>query len=321
MEEDNSANQAFIQAFLAHGSLTLEKAKPIIAAIFNAYDEATTVAPADITQAHFDSFLDHATRALAPFDFLIRRTKHQMTGTTIYALTNVTSDEVTELATTRTLDENAFVRRLLDAIFETNNSPRLELMAVAPTTAVNLRKPLRNSNNRCGNQNDNDQAHMQKAAEKGLTIDEAEMVIETMISEGWFEKTPKKYITLSPRGLMELRRWLIETYNDPDVHPDEWQRIKFCEACKEIVTIGLRCATPLCNFRLHDTCADAFFRTQAGGSRKCSHCSAAWDGTHYVGDRALGRDREVRQSKGAEQNMGSSYGQLEDGLSDRMSDT
>ncbi|KAL9037933.1 MAG: hypothetical protein Q9180_003440 [Flavoplaca navasiana] len=67
-------------------------------------------------------------------------------------------------------------------------------------------------------------------------------MLRTLVDEGWFEKSNKGYYTLSPRALMELRGWLIETYNDVDDDDEDDDderppRIKQCVACKEIVTV------------------------------------------------------------------------------------
>jgi non-structural maintenance of chromosomes element 1 len=40
--------------------------------------------------------------------------------------------------------------------------------------------------------------------------------------------------------LMELRGWLVESYNDQEEERDDGEtanKIKFCQACKEIVTV------------------------------------------------------------------------------------
>ena len=67
-------------------------------------------------------------------------------------------------------------------------------------------------------------------------------MLRALVDQGWFEKSRKGYYSLSPRALMELRGWLIETYNDVEESEDEdgaarAPRIKFCQACKEIVTV------------------------------------------------------------------------------------
>lgn len=74
---------------------------------------------------------------------------------------------------------------------------------------------------------------------------QAEKVLKSLVAEGWFEKSQAGYYSLSPRALMELRGWLIDTYNDEeDDEDDQTMRIKLCFACKEIITVvsvGLAC--------------------------------------------------------------------------------
>ena len=76
----------------------------------------------------------------------------------------------------------------------------------------------------------------------GITMIQAERMLKALVEEGWFEKSKKAFYSLSPRALMELRGWLIETYNelDEDEEEDEEERmlrIKLCYACKEIITV------------------------------------------------------------------------------------
>ncbi len=72
---------------------------------------------------------------------------------------------------------------------------------------------------------------------------QAEKVLKGLVEEGWFEKSRKGFYSLSPRGLMELRGWLIETYNDVGDEEEEQEeeepvpKIKSCFACKEIITV------------------------------------------------------------------------------------
>ena len=75
----------------------------------------------------------------------------------------------------------------------------------------------------------------------GITMIQAERMLKALVDEGWFEKSKKGYYGLSPRALMELRGWLIETYNDLDDDEEEGEdrvlKIKLCYACKEIITV------------------------------------------------------------------------------------
>jgi non-structural maintenance of chromosomes element 1 len=114
------------------------------------------------------------------------------------------------------------------------------------------------------------------------------------VKETWFERSAEGFYTLSPRALLELRSWLVEAYNDSD-EPDLWQRIKFCEACKEIVTIGERCTERDCNVRLHNICTIAFWNSRPG--KQCPKCKTAWNGKTYVGQKAITSTEEYLKGK------------------------
>ena len=150
---------------------------------------------------------------------------------------NSTSDPITQLATTYSADELGFLKRVLDAMFETHNTPRHEVMAITSMQAVRLHKPP--SEARRETQNG---SATQGSAGMGITMIQAERMLKALVEEGWFEKSKKGYYSLSPRALMELRGWLIETYNDLDDDEEEEEvnrtlKIKLCYACKEIITV------------------------------------------------------------------------------------
>jgi non-structural maintenance of chromosomes element 1 len=210
---------------------------------------------------------------------------HQVSKERIYAIINSTSDALTQIATTRSAEEIAFIKRILDAMFETYNTPRQEVMGVTSMQALKLAKAsLRNRQS--GNASQIGENGSQ-AIDKGLSVVQAEKLMKNMADEGWFERSKEGWYTLSTRALLELKNWLIATYNDldGDGDVDEWQRIKFCQACKDVVTIGQRCTEPDCNVRLHDICHTAFWKSR--GERKCPKCNTDWDGRHWVGEKAI----------------------------------
>jgi hypothetical protein len=81
------------------------------------------------------------------------------------------------------------------------------------------------------------QTQATQSAGASITVKAAEDVLDKMVKEGWFHKSRPGYISLTARALMELSGWLVETYNEEDEEEGEWQRIKFCEACRDIVTV------------------------------------------------------------------------------------
>lgn len=258
-EQWNDGHRAFLQAFMARSTLTLEEAKPLLAAIQTAYGtvhsqlasilleinlrvrlETKEILPEDITEADFNSYISAANTRISPFDLEIRSTFHQTTRQRTYALINSTSDPIIQLATVHTAEEISFLKRVLDAMFETYNTPRHEVMAITSMQAMRLHKP--SDTERRETQNGTE---TQGSAGQGLKMVEAEKMLKTLVEEGWLEKSRKGFYSLSPRSLMELRGWLIEAYNDVDNEGDEDEertpRIKQCAACKEIVTtVSLR---------------------------------------------------------------------------------
>lgn len=253
----NNSNRAFLQAFLARSTLTLEEAKPILAAIFTAqgeswgslskfcskrliflfffvFQEKRETLPEDVTEADFNSYVSAANDAISSFDLEIRSSYHQISRTRIYALVNLTSDPIIQLATSHSADEISFLKRVLDAMFETYNTFRHEVMAITSMQAVRLCKAPPDQSHETQNG-----STTQGSAGQNLTMIQAEKMLTTLVEEGWFEKSKQGFYSLSPRALMELRGWLIETYNDDDGEDDEEgaRKIKQCDACKEIITV------------------------------------------------------------------------------------
>lgn len=160
---------------------------------------------------------------------------HQTNQTRVHALVNTTSDPLLQLATTYSADEMAYVKRLLDEMFETNNTLREEVMVVSAIKAVQLAKVPTNSSRR------ESQSATQGGAAQPLTMREAEDMLRKLVDEGWFEKSRKGNYNLTPRALMELRTWLVESYNDDEDEDQDGGRrhdkIKTCYACKDLITV------------------------------------------------------------------------------------
>ncbi|KAF3767428.1 hypothetical protein M406DRAFT_79878 [Cryphonectria parasitica EP155] len=286
----DDSNRAFLQALLGRGALTFQEAQRIIAAILSAGDVAQeeAVKPSDVNEDLVRHYISKAREAVAPLDYDIRSTLHQTTRERIWAFVNAHSDPATQMATTRTADELAFIKRVLDAMFDTYNTPRQEVMAVTAAQARKVaRPPPPPPREGQGSDAEGEASQPQRTAPRGLKHSEIEKLLPSMVGEGWFEWSPAGFYSLSARSLMELKTWLQDTYNDPEAAPGEWQRIKFCEACKEIVTMGQRCPERDCNARLHDICADVFWRTRRGGHKTCPRCETAWTGGNFVGERSV----------------------------------
>jgi hypothetical protein len=307
----SDANRAFIQAFMARGTLTFREAQKLLAAIRSASDPSDAPTPAQsITMSDFENVLRTAREAVEPLDFDIRNTRDQVRGggERVWAFINAHSDPATQMATARSPDEVAYVKRLLDAMFDTYNTPRMEVMAVDEGQAIRVCRPAarRESNIHGGGDGEEEEDGEGAVAGAGRALKHGEVLslLASLVAEGWLDKSRDGFYCLTPRSLVELWAWLVATYNDLD-GDSEWQRIKFCEACKEIVTYGQRCSEPDCTVRLHDICEEGFWRMR--GDKKCTKCKTEWDGSHFVGERAVtsrsgfqGRRRRGRRSEAAE---------------------
>ncbi|KAK4235859.1 Nse1 non-SMC component of SMC5-6 complex-domain-containing protein [Achaetomium macrosporum] len=302
----SNAHRAFLQGFMARGALTFKEAQKMLASIKSAADGGSYVDPRSITMGEFENFVRTAREAIEPLDFDIRNTRDQVNGgERVWVFVNAHSDPATQMSTTRSPEEVAYIKRLLDAMFEQYNTPRMEVMAVDEGQALRVSRPPRRESNVNENDDDEEQPTTATATDRGLKHSEVLSLLSSLIAEGWLQKSSDGFYSLTPRSLTELWSWLVATYNDPDSE-SEWQHIKFCEACKEIVTYGQRCNEVDCTVRLHDICEEAFWRTRP--ERKCPKCSTPWQGNHHVGERAItsrsgfqrGRGRRGRRSEAAD---------------------
>ncbi|KAG9228219.1 putative tyrosine decarboxylase 1 [Amylocarpus encephaloides] len=238
------------------------------------FQEDKPVRPNEVTLDDLKSYISAAADALSPLDYEIRTTQDQITKERSYVLVNSISDPLTQLATIRTTEETLYIKRLLDAMFETYNTRRREVMAITSMQAME-RKVLRGAA----------RAGQRDAVDKGLTGSEAERLLQSLVREKWLERSAEGFYRLSTRGLMDLRSWLVETYNEVTDDPDDWQRVKECIACREIITIGQRCGQLECNVRLHDICETAYWNSRP--NKSCPKCEREWDGEHFVGQGAV----------------------------------
>ncbi|OAA57047.1 DNA repair protein [Niveomyces insectorum RCEF 264] len=321
-------NRAFLQALCAHGALTFRQAQPLLAAILNvdrrraANDEEgdrgggrdgdededeervrdndrKDLTPDDITLDDFRAFVSKAQQALAPLDFDVRSAVDHVRVVGVrrgggdagpdeperlWALVSTDPDPKAHLAVLFTPRKLAFVHRLLTALFETYNTPRLEALCVTEQQALKLSRPARTA----GRPSDANAS----SRDKGLKHSVVLALLAALVRQGWLVRSALGFYTLSTRALLELEPLLVATWggeeNDGGDGNDTWPRIKRCAACRDLLTVGLRCAWPVCRLRLHDHCEAAFWRTQVAaaaaataesdGARRrcCPLCQTEW---------------------------------------------
>ena len=92
---------------------------------------------------------------------------------------------MTQLATRFSASEIAYIRRLLDAMFDTNNTPTRETMAVKQTEASQLARPRRSRQSQAATLVDED--GQSQAADAGITMGEADAVLEALVADGFVQ--------------------------------------------------------------------------------------------------------------------------------------
>jgi hypothetical protein len=241
------------------------------------------------------------------FDYQIRSIRDQQSKALVYALVNNSSDALTQLATTFTPSEIAYIRRVLDCMFETNNTSIREVMALKHTEASQLARLSKRSRQSGRQSQINGDAEEATQADTGISISEADSILDNLVSTSFLQKSAAGYFSLAPRALMELRSYLKETYNasaDETEDGGEIVRIRDCEGCREIVTVGIRCNNKECGVRWHDACANSYYRGVR--EKKCPRCRTDCSGDVFVGERA---DRPAgRRSSGGRTSTGGRRG-------------
>jgi len=82
------------------------------------------------------------------------------------------------------------------------------------------------------------------------------------VAKGWLLKSQRGRYSLSTRTLLELYKYLKETFGE--------EYILECTICMEIITRGVACHTPNCKTRMHYHCFKRF-RRQASACPSCKH--------------------------------------------------
>ncbi|KAL1800584.1 hypothetical protein ACET3X_000926 [Alternaria dauci] len=246
-EDYSSIHRAFLQAFHTHSVLTVDQMKVILAHVMTAYNPERPWSEGDVTQPYITSTIQTINAKIEAFDYEIRSTRDQQSRDSIYALVNNASDAVTQLATTFSANEIAYIRRVLDHMFDTNNTNIREVMAIKQTEASQLaRVSRRNRQSQAASR----QSHIngevedsQTNADTSISIAEADLVLETLVNEAFFQKSKKGYYSLAPRALMELRAYLKETYNESAEENEDGREVIRIRDCGRASTGGNRRST------------------------------------------------------------------------------
>ncbi|KAF3082002.1 hypothetical protein TWF569_001082 [Orbilia oligospora] len=291
----SNIHRAFLQALLIRPFIDVQEGRELLAAIKSA-EAGSDVSIESVSPKEFRATVHTIQNTISSFDLDIREMPDQEDGNHCYALVNDSNDDIIRFATTHTPDEISYFKRLLDEMFDTSNTIYAEIMAVKSMRAISLNKnpPSERENQEVIVENANGEEERQTIAGAGigLTKQEAEDCLTRFVDEGWLERDRAGYHFLSTRALLELERYLSDTYNIEEEEEQEdgtirkgpkKLRIKHCGHCRYIHTIGQRCSDMHCGYRLHNHCAEAMFSRLP--ARECGTCKKEWTG-EPVGPRA-----------------------------------
>lgn len=100
-----------------------------------------------------------------------------------------------------------------------------------------------------------------------LSLEESEHFLQDLECYGWLERYRENY-TLSTRGLVELKKFLLDTYGKS---PEG--TISTCFGCDDILTRGFSCSNPDCHIRFHSHCRDLVHKSKNSDDCPNADCS------------------------------------------------
>jgi len=261
MVSAGDVSRVFLQSIISRRVVSDEMARVLwrkCAEAVKAADDSVDV-PADMDQ--FDYYINTINRHLEPLDFKLNCTADEVTGKKTWAMINLKSDELAQIATDFSPVEIAFFKALVDQIIVAS-SQSYSISAMTALLQVNGLKPP-------------------------MTKTQAESVLANFVAKGWLLKSERGRFSLSSRSLLELQPYLKSTYED-DIHE--------CTVCYELVTKGVGCYTSQCGARLHGHCYKQFPRENV----VCPSCQVDWSRKAkltIIGEGALMEGEDSRSTR------------------------
>jgi len=203
MVSSNDVQRLFLQAIFSRGVLSEKLAMTLwtksIEAVEAASDDALDI-PNDGSRAAWDDFVAKINAALDNLDLEFRHLHDELTGRAMYAMVNRKGDEVAQMATDYTAQEIAYYKAIVEQIMLAPN----EAYSVSSFAALREVNSLKTN----------------------MTKTQAEIVLGSFVAKGWLQKSRRGRYSLSTRTLLELYKYLKETYGD--------EYILECTICMEV---------------------------------------------------------------------------------------
>ncbi|KAG8988744.1 hypothetical protein FRB94_002479 [Tulasnella sp. JGI-2019a] len=204
---------------------------------------------------NWPAFLTRVKASLDVLDLNIAKIMDEETGKGVFALVNTVGDEVSKLATEYPTDHIIYFRQIVEQIM---TAPR-QAFSISSMAALKEATSL-------------------PEGTKKISGIQAQLLLNSFVARGWLCKSPRGRYSLAARSLMELRKYLTDTFDEESLFK--------CTSCDGFVLKGLRCKgrEGRCKHKIHKPC---FERLGANG-RKCPTCGEAWPNQGVLG--AVGED-------------------------------
>lgn len=185
------------------------------------------------------------------YDLDVVNARDQETGESVYILVNKEASEAAKRATLFDAGEIELFKAILDILY----SPKFNRPKDQFSFSMGLIRDF-----------------LDDEIKKRYSYAETKYVIERLVNLGWLTKYVRQgdeIIAPSLRTLAELNSYLQEQYGQ-----DGTDTYRKCAGCNQVFTIGRQCTTEECRLRLHNKCAEIYFRGRDESNQKCGLCGA-----------------------------------------------
>jgi len=241
MVSSADVERLFLQSVLSRGVMSFKLAQVLWEKCVDAVkaSDPNLDIPFSKERVAWDGFETRLNNSIDKLGFAFQRLHDEITGREMFALVNCNGDEIAQMATDYNSGEIAFFKAIVEQIML---APResYSVSSLAALREISAIKPKSN-----------------------MSKTQAEMVLCSFVAKGWLLRSIRGRYSLSVRSLLELHKYLKETYPDETLD---------CDICKEILTRGMRCTTNNCKIRLHWHC----FATYRRRFSVCPACNQEW---------------------------------------------
>ena len=205
---------------------------------------------------------------LEPLDMEIAESKDMDdSSVNIFSYINKKPTGAIRLSTKYSQNDVQLVKQVIERIFASefvNSAPATEEGTVHPqiTYSVPCMKMVKYLRDGPKQLDDNDAPLINR-----FTLEESDLFLKDLECYGWLERNLNNY-TLATRGLVELKKYLIDTYGK---YPEG--TVSVCYGCGDVLTRGIACSNPSCHVHFHRYCCELVQRSRDENSCPNDKCS------------------------------------------------